>query len=124
MLPPSGGSTYASLHVRGLVTDAPGREVPDVTYINSDALSDPIWASRLGVSSPPPASCPGTSVPAAEPFAARVDALPRVRGKVAVLLPQAQKVAVGQTNIHNYMTGVFATGGGASGPPPRDRGPV
>jgi hypothetical protein len=95
-----------------------------VTYINSGFTPDPIWASRLGVSSLPSASCLGISVPAAEPFAARVDALPRVRGKVAVLVPQAQKVAVGQTNIHNYMTGVFATGGGASGPPPRDRGPV
>ena len=94
-----------------------------MTYINSDVLSDPIWASRLGVSSLPSASCLGISVPAAEPFAARVDALPRVRGKVAVLLPQAQKVAVGQTNIHNYMTSIFTVGEGASGPP-RARGPV
>jgi hypothetical protein len=98
--------------------------VPDVTYINSGFTPDPIWALRLGASSLPSIGCLGISVPAAEPFAARVDALPRVRGKVAVLVPQAQKVAVGQTNIHNYMTGVFATGGGASGPPPRDRGPV
>jgi hypothetical protein len=97
--------------------------VPDVTYINSGFTPDPIWALRLGASSLPSIGCLGISVPAAEPFAARVDALPRVRGKVAVLVPQAQKVAVGQTNIHNYMTGVFATGGGASGPP-RDRGPV
>jgi hypothetical protein len=97
--------------------------VPDVTNIYSDALSELSWASRLGVSSLPSASCLGISVPAAEPFAAPVDALPRVRGKVAVLVPQAQQVVVGQTNVHNYMTGVFATGGGASGPP-RDRGPV
>ena len=123
MLPPLGGSTYDSLHVRGLVTDAPGREVPDVTNIYSDALSELSWALRLGVSSLPSTDCLGISVPAAEPYTVRVDALPRVRGKVAVLVPQAQKVAVGQTNIHNYMTGVFATGGGASGPP-RDRGPV
>ena len=104
-----------------------------MTNFYSDALSDPNWASRLGVSSLPSIGCPGTSVPAAEPFTVLVDALPRVRGKaalprvrgkVAVLAPQAQKVTVGQTNIHNYMTGVFATGGGASGPPPRDRGPV
>ena len=94
-----------------------------MTNFYSDALSDPNWASRLGVSSLPSIGCPGTSVPAAEPFAVPVDALPRVRGKVAVLVPQAQKVAVGQTNIHNYMTGVVASGGGASGPP-RDRGPV
>ncbi len=94
-----------------------------MTNFYSDALSDPNWASRLGVSSLPSIGCQGTSVPAAEPFAVPVDALPRVRGKVAVLVPQAQKVAVGQTNIHNYMTGVVASGGGASGPP-RDRGPV
>jgi hypothetical protein len=94
-----------------------------VTNIYSDALSDLSWAARLGVSVLPSRDCLGISVPAAEPFAVSVDALPRVRGKGAVLVPQAQKVAVGQTNIHNYMTGVFATGGGASGPP-RDRGPV
>ena len=54
-------------------------------------------------------------------------ALPRVRGRVAAIVPQAQKVAVttadGQTNIHNYMTSIFTVGEGASGPP-RDRGPV
>jgi hypothetical protein len=124
MLPPSGGNTYDSLHVRGLVTDDPGREVPDVTNFYSDQVSELSWASRLGVSSLPSTDCLGISVPAAEPFAVSVDALPRVRGKVAVLVPQAQKVAVGQTNIHNYMTGAVATGGGASGPPPRDRGPA
>ena len=98
-----------------------------MTNFYSDALSDPNWASRLGVSSLPSIGCPGTSVPAAEPFAIPVDALPRVRGRVAVLLPQAHKVTVGvtvgQTNIHNYMTGATAVGEGASGPP-RDRGPV
>jgi hypothetical protein len=97
--------------------------VPDVTNFYSDALSDPNWASRLGVSRLPSIGCPGTSVPAAEPFAVPVDALPRVRGRVAVLVPQAQKVAVGQTNIHNYMTGATAVGEGASGPP-REREPV
>jgi hypothetical protein len=97
--------------------------VPDVTNFYSDALSDPNWASRLGVSSLPSIGCPGTGVPAAEPFAIPVDALPRVRGRVAVLVPQAHKVAVGQTNIHNYMTGATAVGEGASGPP-RDREPV
>ena len=59
--------------------------------------------------------------------AAGAPALPRVRGKVAVMVPQAQKVAVtalgGQTNIHNYMTSIFTVGEGASGPP-RARGPV
>ena len=95
-----------------------------MTNFYADQVSDLSWASRLGVSSLPSACFPGTSVPAAEPFTVPVDALPRVRGKVAVLLPQAQKVAVGQTDIHNYMTGAVATGGGASGPPPRDRGPA
>jgi len=94
-----------------------------VTYIKSDSMSELSWASRLGASSLPSTGCLGIIVPAAEPFTVSVDALPRVRGKVAVLAPQAQKVAVGQTNIHNYMTGVVASGGGASGPP-RDRGPV
>jgi hypothetical protein len=97
--------------------------VPDVTNFYSDQMSDPNWASRLGVSILPSTGCPGTSVPAAEPFAISVDALPRVRGKVAVLAPQAQKVAVGQTNIHNYMTGATAVGEGASGPP-REKEPV
>jgi hypothetical protein len=94
-----------------------------VTYIKSDSMSELSWALRLGASSLPSIGCLGTSVPAAEPFAAPVDALPRVRGKVAVLAPQAQKVTVGQTNIHNYMTGATATGEGASGPP-REKPPV
>ena len=94
-----------------------------MTNFYSDQMSDPNWASRLGVSSLPSIGCPGTSVPAAEPFAILVDALPRVRGKVAVLVPQAQKVTVGQTNIHNYMTGATAVGEGASGPP-REKEPV
>jgi hypothetical protein len=97
--------------------------VPDVTNFYSDQMSDLSWASRLGVSILPSIGCPGTSVPAAGPFAIPVDALPRVRGKVAVLAPQAQKAAVGQTNIHNYMTGATAIGEGASGPP-REKPPV
>jgi hypothetical protein len=96
--------------------------VPDVTNINSAALPEPNWALRLGASSLPSVSFLGTSVPAAGPCAFDVDALPRVRGKVAVMVPQAQTVAVaaalGQTNIHNYMTGASAVGEGASGPPP------
>jgi hypothetical protein len=97
--------------------------VPDVTNFYSDQVSDPNWASRLGVSILPSTCGLGTSVPAAEPFAIPVDALPRVRGRVAVLVPQAFKVAVGQTNIHNYMTGATAVGEGASGPP-REKQPV
>ena len=97
-----------------------------MTNIYSDSTSELIWAPRLAAFSPPSSCGLGTSVPAAEPFAVLVDALPRVRGKAAVLVPQAQQqFAVRQTNVHNYMTGVIAaTGGGASGPPPRDRGPV
>ena len=98
-----------------------------MTNFNSAAQCEPIWASRLGASSPPSVSFPGTSVPAAGPSAIASPALPRVRGKDAAIVPQAQKVAVtalvGQTNIHNYMTSIFTVGEGASGPP-RDRGPV
>jgi hypothetical protein len=56
-----------------------------------------------------------------------VHAVPRVRGTVAFVAPPQQEDAVatllGQTNIHNYMTGVTAVGEGASGPP-REREPV
>jgi hypothetical protein len=106
--------------------------VPDVTNFYSAALVEPSWALRLGASSLPSVSFLGTSVPAAGPSAAPLakagsPALPRVRGKVAVLVPQAQQVGGaplgGQTNIHNYMTDIFTVGEGASGPP-RDRGPV
>ena len=94
-----------------------------MTNFYSAAQCEPIWASRLGASSLPSVSFPGTTVPAA----VGAPALPRVRGKVAVMVPQAQTVAVtalgGQTNIHNYMTSIFTVGEGASGPP-RDRGPV
>jgi len=100
-----------------------------VTNINSAMKPELNWASRLGASCLPSVSFPGTSLPAAGPVTATAPALPRVRGKVAVMAPQARKVAVtaqldDQTNIHNYMTGVTAVGEGASGPPPRDRGPV
>jgi len=98
-----------------------------VTKINSDVLPELNGALRMGASGLPSVSFLGTGVPAAGPCAFDVDALPRVRGKVAVMVPQAQAVAaraaLGQTNIHNYMTGVSAVGEGASGPP-RDREPV
>jgi hypothetical protein len=102
--------------------------VPDVTNINSAMKPELNWASRLGASCLPSVSFPGTSLPAAGPVTATAPALPGVRGKVAVMAPQARTVAVtaqldDQTNIHNYMTGVTAVGEGASGPP-RDRGPV
>ena len=93
-----------------------------MTNINLMALPELNGASRLGASGLPSVSFLGTSVSAARPRAFDVDALPRVRGKVAVMVPQTQQVAVeaalGQTNIHNYMTGATAVGEGASGPPP------
>ena len=101
------------------------REVPDVTNINSNVLPTLNGASRLGASWLPLVSFPGMSVPGG-PSVFVADALPRVRGKVAVLVPQAQQAVaarLGQTNIHNYTTGVPAVGEGASGPP-RDRQPV
>ena len=93
-----------------------------MTKINSDVLPELNGALRMGASSLPSVSYLGTSVSAAGPSAFVVGALPRVRGKVAVMVPQAQQVAVaaplGQTDIHNYMTSVSAVGEGASGPPP------
>lgn len=103
-----------------------------MTNIKSGVLPELNWASRLGASSLPSVSFPGTSVTAAGPCTALLPvagafALPRVRNKVAVVAPRAPQDAVtallGQTNIHNYMTGVSAVGEGASGPP-RDREPV
>ena len=101
-----------------------------MTNINSAVQTEPIWASRLG------ASClrvsfPGMTAPAAGYgtglSTAVALAVPRVRGKVAFVAPPQRKDAVaallGQTNIHNYMTGVSAVGEGASGPP-RDKEPV
>ena len=87
-----------------------------MTYINSDASADLTWASRLGASSPRAVSFPGISMPAV------VHAVPRVRVEAAFAAKPAQADVVptllGQTNIHNYMTRAYATGEGASGPPP------
>ena len=102
-----------------------------MTYINSDVLPELKWASRLGASSPRAISLPGTSLPATSrgtgPCAAVAYAVPRVRGEVTFVAPPQQDDAVtmllGQTNSHNYMTGVSAVGEGASGPP-RSREPV
>ena len=70
------------------------------------------WASRLG------ASCPRVVLPG---ISAHV-AVPRVRITVAFAgLPQQEdsvRTLLGQTDIHNYMTGAPAVGEGASGPPP------
>jgi hypothetical protein len=99
--------------------------VPDVTNINSTALPELNWASRLG------ASCLrvgflGTGVLGVSSgitaSAAASQALPRVRDKVAFVAPPRQEDAVAtqlsQTDSHNYMTGAVAVGEGASGPPP------
>jgi hypothetical protein len=101
-----------------------------VTNVNTHALPELSWASRLGASSPRVISLPGTGLPAAGgtgPSTVVVHAVPRVRAKAAFVAALQQRDAVatllGQTNIHNYMTGVSAVGEGASGPP-RDREPV
>jgi hypothetical protein len=101
-----------------------------VTNTIAIALPELNGASRLGASSLRLVSLPGTGLPAAGrgtgSSALVVHAVPRVRIKATFVAP-AQKVAVatllGQTNIHNYMTGATAVGEGASGPP-RDREPV
>lgn len=100
-----------------------------MTNINSLVLPELNRASRLGASSLR-VSFPGTGVLGVStgPCAAVVaHAVPRVRGKGAFTAPSQQTDTVatllGQTNIHNYMTGVPAVGEGASGPP-RDREPV
>ena len=106
-----------------------------MTNTNTHALPELKWASRLGASSPRVISLPGTSLPVvgcgtgpstALLPGAGVHAVPRVRAAVAFVVPQqkdAVRTLLGQTNIHNYMTGASAVGEGASGPP-RDREPV
>jgi hypothetical protein len=90
--------------------------VPDVTNIKAAASSELTWASRLGASSPRAAGFPGISVPAV------VHAVPRIRVEAALAAKPAQAdggaMLLGQTNIHNYTTRAYATGEGASGPPP------
>ena len=94
------------------------------------ALPELNGASRLGASSLRLVSLPGTGLPAAGSgtgsSAQVVHAVPRVRATAAFVVPQQKdsvQTLLGQTNIHNYMTGATAVGEGASGPP-RDRGPV
>jgi hypothetical protein len=100
-----------------------------VTNTIAIALPELNWASRLGASSPRVITLPGTSLPVVGcgtgPSAAVVHAVPRVRAEATFVAPPQQKVAalLGQTNIHNYMTGATADGEGASGPP-REREPV
>jgi hypothetical protein len=101
-----------------------------MTIFNTSALPEPVWSSplaafalRSGYLATPELGFPGTSVPAAGQCTVAPHAVPRVRGKVASVTPpiglDVVPALVGQTNIHNYMTGVFAaTGEGVSGPPP------
>ena len=89
-----------------------------MTNINSGALPAVQWRSRPGAFSPR-SSFPGTGVLGvgygAEPCAAVVRPVPRVRIKAALAIPATQ---LGQTNIYNHMTSAYAVGEGASGPPP------
>jgi len=106
-----------------------------VTNMISDVLPELNGASRLGASGVR-GGVPGTDLPGISrglapsvvlPLAAVAYPRPRVRGKAALVVSPLQQDAVttlfGQTNVHNYMTGVSAAGEGASGPPP-DREPV
>jgi hypothetical protein len=94
-----------------------GRDWPEQSWTGLSGAACP------GVSGPRDASTPGTAVPAAGPSAGLVRAVPRVRGKAAVVTAPATRDVVlalgGRTNTHNYMTGAIAVfGEGASGPPP------
>ena len=100
--------------------------MPDVEIITASAQPELTWALRLGASSPRAVGFPGISVPAAMsgtgPCAVVVHAVPRIRVKAALAAQPAPadvvKTVLGQTNIHNYTTRAYATGEGASGPPP------
>jgi hypothetical protein len=109
-----------------------------VTNINSDVLTAGVlatgvltaepWRARLGAFCPR-STFPGTSVPGAgggagfvgTGLAAVVQSVPRVRGKAVPAFPVPQSALMaqlGQINNYNHMTSVYASGEGASGPPP------
>ena len=102
------------------------------SYINSDARPAMAWSSGLGASSPRVFGFPGIALPAAVTGtgpctvikAAVAHAVPRVRGEVSFAAPTQPDAVVtgllGQTNIHNCMTRAYASGEGASGPPPQE----
>jgi hypothetical protein len=106
-----------------------------MTNFNTNALPEPAWSSQPGTFGLRPVylatselGIQGTRLPAAGPSTVAPIAVPRVRGKVASVTPPMGQggipALISQTNVHNYMTGVFAaTGEGASGPPPH-REPV
>jgi hypothetical protein len=94
-----------------------------VTDINDGFLADLKLASRLGASCPR-ASFLGTGVPAAGSGAGTpavaAHSVPRVRGKLSLLVSPPEAVTTAQPwqpINHNYMTRVYAVGEGASGPP-------
>jgi hypothetical protein len=105
--------------------------VPIVTNIESDVfapseLAAAPWRARAGAFSPRSAF-PGTGVLGAGGGVAGiapsvvVRPVPRVRDKVtpAFPVPQAAPMAqLLQANNYIHMTGAYATGEGASGPPP------
>ena len=104
------------------------REVPNVIYINSDVFATSVpaaepWRARLGAFSPRSAVL-GTSVLGAAGGtgpSAFVRPVPRVRDKVALAIPvplAAPMAQFGQTNNYNHMTSVLTVGEGTSGPPP------
>ena len=102
------------------------------SYITSDARSAMAWSTRLGASSLPAVGFPGIALsaaavgtgPSTKVKAAVAHAVPRVRGEVAFAAPTQPDAAapglLGQTNIHNSMTRAYASGEGASGPPPQE----
>ena len=101
-------------------SDVPA-DVPTARISTAQVLTAAPWRARTGAFIPRSAF-PGTSVPGAgSPPSAAVRPVPRVRVRaiLAVPVPQAAATAqLGQTNNYNHMTSVFASGEGASGPPP------
>ena len=94
-----------------------------MTNINSDVLTAELWRARSGAFSPRPAF-PGTTVPGAgcgTGPSVVMRPVARVRDRVVLPVPVPQSALVaqlGQANIYNHMTSVYAVGEGASGPPP------
>ena len=94
-----------------------------MTEINFDVLTPEHWRARPGAFSPRSAFL-GTGVLGAGSGTGPcvvVRSVPRVRGKVSLAVPAPQAVLMaqlGQTNNYIHMTSVFASGEGASGPPP------
>jgi hypothetical protein len=104
--------------------------VPNVTNINSTVLTTDVLKAEpwLGAFSPRSGFL-GTGVPAAGNGTGPcvvMPSLPRVRGKAVIAFPVPQSAPMallGQPNNYNHMTSAYASGEGASGPPP-DREPA